>query len=289
VFEGNAPADVGQNARLAGLLESPRWGAAPAAVVAWLGDPVAIKDPTSILFRRQSGSNVLLVGQQEEQALAVMGSTLVSLAAQYGRDAVVFYVLDGTPADSVLAGVFEKLRSALPQDTNLVKWRGVAETIDALARQVTARQEGDPAAQPEIFVFIYGLQRYRLLRRSEEDFGFSMSSDEPKKANSSKQFADILRDGPGVGIHVITWVDTMASIERTLDRSSMREFDHRILFQMSAADSSNLIDSPAANKLGFYRALAYSEEQGVMEKFRPYALPSAGWLKTVGGALSRKI
>jgi hypothetical protein len=57
---------------------------------------------------------------------------------------------------------------------------------------------------------------------------------------------------------------------------------------MSAADSSNLIDSPAANKLGFYRALAYSEEQGVMEKFRPYALPEAQWLKSIAVALGRK-
>ena len=52
---------------------------------------------------------------------------------------------------------------------------------------------------------------------------------------------------------------------------------------MSAADSSALIDSPAANKLGLYRALAYSEEQGVMEKFRPYGLPSVEWLKDAWG------
>jgi hypothetical protein len=288
VFEGNAPADVRQNARLAAMLESPRWGSAPAAAVAWLGDPVAIKEPTSILFRRQSGSNVLLVGQQEEQALAVMELTLISLATQYPPGGALFYVLDGTPSDSILAGSFERLRAVLPQEAKLVEWRAVAETVNELAGQVAVRQEGDPVGQPEVFVFTYGLQRYRLLRRSEDDFGFSMSGDEPRKANPAKQFADILRDGPGVGIHVITWVDTVASIERTLDRSSMREFDHRILFQMSAADSSNLIDSPAANKLGFYRALAYSEEQGVMEKFRPYAVPTADWLNTVGAALSRK-
>ena len=73
-------------------------------------------------------------------------------------------------------------------------------------------------------------------------------------------------------------MDTPAAIDRTLDRGSLREFDNRVLFQMSAADSSNLIDSPAANKLGFYRALAYSEEQGFMEKFRPYALMEKQWL-----------
>jgi len=61
----------------------------------------------------------------------------------------------------------------------------------------------------------------------------------------------------------------------------MREFDNRILFQMSAADSSNLIDSPAANKLGMNRALAYSEEQGTTEKFRPYGLPTGDYLDHV--------
>jgi hypothetical protein len=58
-----------------------------------------------------------------------------------------------------------------------------------------------------------------------------------------------------------------------------------VLFQMSANDSSSLIDSPAANKLGFHRALAYSEEQGTVEKFRPYALPDPAWLERVGAAL----
>jgi ABC-type Zn uptake system ZnuABC Zn-binding protein ZnuA len=68
----------------------------------------------------------------------------------------------------------------------------------------------------------------------------------------------------------------------------MRELDNRILFQMSATDSSNLIDSPAANKLGANRALAYSEEQGSMEKFRPYALPNEKWLAEVKQTLVAK-
>ena len=68
----------------------------------------------------------------------------------------------------------------------------------------------------------------------------------------------------------------------------MREFDNRILFQMSASDSSNLIDSPAANKLGFHRALAFSEEQGVLEKFRPYAMPTKEWLADVKEKLSKR-
>ena len=57
---------------------------------------------------------------------------------------------------------------------------------------------------------------------------------------------------------------------------------------MSANDSSNLIDSPAGNKLGPNRALAYSEEQGTMEKFRPYALPTAQWLERVKASLAAR-
>jgi len=145
------------------------------------------------------------------------------------------------------------------------------------------------AAAP-IFLFICGLQRYRILRKSEDDFGgfsFGGSSDEPKPVDTGKQFGEILKEGPPVGVHTLAWADTATAVDRTLDRGSLREFDNRVLFQMSANDSSNLVDSPAANKLGFHRALAYSEEQGVMEKFRPYALPNEAFLAKVKDGLNR--
>jgi hypothetical protein len=55
----------------------------------------------------------------------------------------------------------------------------------------------------------------------------------------------------------------------------------RVLFQMSASDSSALIDAPVASKLGVHRAFYYSEERGQPEKFRPYALPTEEWLSQV--------
>src|SRR5206468_8792304 len=125
------------------------------------------------------------------------------------------------------------------------------------------------------------------LRKQEESFGFS-PSDEEKAPAADKQFADLMREGPHLGIHILTWCDTLVSVDRTLDRGAMREFDNRVLFQMSANDSSTLIDSPAANKLGMHRALAYSEEQGVLEKFRPYALPEWEWFQKVVVGLSQR-
>ena len=116
---------------------------------------------------------------------------------------------------------------------------------------------------------------------------FSVSSDE-KAESADKQFAEILREGPALGMHILTWSDMLNTAERTFDRQSLREFDHRVLLQMSAGDSSNLIDSPAANQLGFHRALYYSEENGVLEKFRPYALMSESLLKNITARFGAK-
>ena len=57
---------------------------------------------------------------------------------------------------------------------------------------------------------------------------------------------------------------------------------------MSANDSSTLIDSPAASQLGPNRALFSSEEQGRLEKFRPYGFPSDEWLAMVRTKLAAR-
>jgi hypothetical protein len=167
----------------------------------------------------------------------------------------------------------------------VVEYRAVPQAMNEIAAEVQRRQEGD-AGNADIFLFVYALQRYRALRKQEDSFSFS-TGDEAKAPAADKQFAEVLREGPANGVHVVAWADTAVALDRTLDRHSMREFDNRILFQMSASDSSNLIDSPAANKLGLHRALAYSEEQGVVEKFRPYGLPEAAWLEQVRQRLAR--
>jgi hypothetical protein len=291
VFEGNAPADVRKNARLAEMLAAPEAPQTVTVARAYVGEPVAIKEATAVTFRRQSGSNLILIGQQDEAATAILSAAMVSLAAQHpaaGPGAATFYVLDATPADSPLAGTFERVRASLPHDVRLVEWRAVPDAMNEIASELQARRDGVSTATGPVYVLVYGLQRYRILRKSEEEFSFSTDPDAEKKPDPGKQFADLIREGPAMGLHLLAWADTPIAVERTLERAALREFDHRILFQMSANDSSNLIDSPAANKLGFHRALAYSEEQGVLEKFRPYALPTGEWLEEVKEQLARR-
>jgi hypothetical protein len=251
-----------------------------------MGEPVSIKEPTAAVFRPQSGSNLLLVGQQDELALSIMSSVMVSLAAQHAPDTARLVVLDGTPADSPLASTLQRTTEALPLQSQHVQYREVDQAINALHEELERRMTDSHDQHATIYLFVYAIQRYRMLRHQEESFSFS--SDEEKKPQPDKQLARLITEGPSLGIHVITWADTAVTLDRTFERGVLREFDNRVLFQMSATDSSNLIDSPAANKLGQFRALSYSEEQGTAEKFRPYELPTPALLEEVKQALASK-
>jgi hypothetical protein len=287
VFEGNEAADYKTNHLMMEMISAQAYAPLVGPPLLWLGEPVAIKAPTAIPLRRQSGSNVLIVGQNEEGAMAMCAISMIGLAAQLPPKEAKFYLMDGTPTDGQLFGFLPSVAATLPHEVNNVEYRLVPEVVHELAEEMKRRQAGDAGAFGSIFVIVFGLQRFRPLRKSEDSFSFG-GGDEEAKPDPGKEFADLLREGPVNGIHFISWIDTATALDRTIDRGGMRELDNRVLFQMSATDSSNLIDSPMANKLGANRALAYSEEQGSMEKFRPYALPNPKWLEELKGILKGK-
>ena len=85
---------------------------------------------------------------------------------------------------------------------------------------------------------------------------------------------------------MITWCDTVNNLNRYFTHQILREFEMRVLFQMSPNDSGHMLDAPAASKLGPHRALFHSEEQNRLEKFRPYGIPTADWLATLHNQLA---
>jgi hypothetical protein len=261
------------------------------AATTWLGEAIAIKDPTAIVFRAQSGNNVALIGQQAEASLAMMMTMIVSLTAQHSpakheapENRPRFIVADGQAPDAPHAGLFNRLADYLTHKIEVVSPRDIATVIESVAAEVERRQSLREAELPPIYLFVYDLQRFRDLRKADDDFGFGRES----KPSPAKLFVQILKDGPASNVHVIVWSDSLNNMQRAFDRPTMREFESRVLFQMSVTDSSSLIDSPAASKLGPHRALLHSEEEGRLEKFRPYSLPDDQWLREVGEKLDRR-
>jgi DNA segregation ATPase FtsK/SpoIIIE, S-DNA-T family len=226
---------------------------------------------------------VLVVGQNDEAALSMMIMSVLSIAAQHppaGPQTSRFYLLDGSQVDSALAGQLGRLKDIVPHPITNVSWRDLAATYGQLAAEIKRRQESTSDDQTPMYIFIFDIARFRDLRKSDDDFGYSRY-DEDKPAPPAKLFTDVLRDGPPVGIHTMVWCDSVNNMNRTFDRQGIKEFENRILFQMSANDSSTLIDTPAGSKLGENRALYYSEEENKIEKFRPYGLPELAWLEGV--------
>lgn len=287
VFEGNIPADPRTNEPLARLLsgeQEPEYIHAPNA---WLGAAVAIKEPTSMPLVRQTGSNLLLVGHREEAALGVLATSLVALAAQDRSEETGlarFVVLDGTRVDAPEAGFWPRFGRQFGREVTVAAPRDAARVIAEIDEEVRRRQEGGIEDAPAVYVVAYDLGRFRDLRREEDDFGFGMGEEKPP--SPGKQFANILREGPPVGVHLLMWCDSYNNVIRALDRQGLRDVDYRVVFQMNATDSSNLIDTPIASRLGVHRAILYNEGRGTVEKFRPYGLPTDEWMATVRAQLA---
>jgi S-DNA-T family DNA segregation ATPase FtsK/SpoIIIE len=267
VYEGNQPVYLRDNTAYKDTSNDTK----PVAAKIWLGGAMAIKEDTFATIRPASASNVLIVGQQDETTTGMIASTLASLQAQYNKNDATFTLLDGTPADSSHAGMLKKSTSAMECSVTNVGVREVEGAMATMHAELQRRMKGSAVNAPDQFLIINAMHRYRDLRRNEDDYGFSMN-DEEKAKTPAQVLAELLKEGPTLGMHTIITTDTLANLNRALDRQSIREFDMRVLLQMGGNDSTNLIDMPDASKLGMHRALLYSEETGTIEPFRPYAL-----------------
>ena len=117
---------------------------------------------------------------------------------------------------------------------------------------------------------------------------FLDAGEQLRTSEARKVLADLASEGGATGIHLLAGVDTWNNVSRWLPRKVMAEFEMRMLFQMSANDSANLIDSPAAGNLGLHRALLYNAALGTVETFRPYAEPESAWWQECGELLKPK-
>ena len=292
VFEGNVAADPLRNGVLTSLLESTlcdttHFMAGDDSVSIWLGESVSLTGPTCVPFVRRSGANLLLVGQDQASLRGMILAGLAATTAQSRRNqepeaslkACICSALNETGTRTF----WEMSLAPLGESIRLIGADRVNDSMSELVSEIQRRQS-DMVCASSIFFVIDDLSRFRGLKRSDDDFGFG-SYDRNAAPTPAQQFATILRDGPAVGIHVIVACDSAGVVERWLGRQAVREFDMRVLFQMSAADSSNLIDSPAASRLGVNRALLHFEDRGTTEKFRPYGALSEAWKELVSRTL----
>ncbi len=273
VFEGNLPAQFDKSA--AALSQAFPISKSPRIL---LGDAVAIAPPTSVSLQKRSGANLLIIGPQPEPALGMlMASTITAGATPKTR----VFVIDPTPDDDAMYGRISAAITASDINAQLVTHHKADEIVSEINQTIIER--GEHAGDPIILV-LAGIHRLRSLRKSDD---YSFSRDDSSEAQSSdKSLANILREGPAVGVWTLAWCDTLTNVERAMERSTVREFGLRALMQMSASDSAALVDSSIASTLGANRAILADDVAGTLQKFIPIDLPNASTAKAAAQHLA---
>jgi S-DNA-T family DNA segregation ATPase FtsK/SpoIIIE len=254
-FEGSAPSD---------LSEMPPT-TNPQAL--WVGQSSSLSGAAMVPLLPSAGGNLLIIGQNREAAAATCGALLVGLA---GDPSARLLTLDGEDAEGPFAG----LTSALAPLTQRFAAKDAGTVLGELNTVLERRQNGDDSQRSPILLVVFALQRQRALRIDEDGDFAGGSGRKPAEI-----LATLLANGAEYGIHLVVWCDSLSSLQRSLGRRALRDFDARILFQMAAADSAELIDEDSASRLGLHTALLAIESDGRREKFRPCSLPSMTLLR----------
>lgn len=282
VFEGNELAHIGDCGRLTVALHTSDWPQAQKSVDLLLGEPIAIMPPVAALLRRQSGRNLMILTREESEGVGICIAAALSILSQQSPHKARIFIADFTTADSEWASHAAEIAGSFP--TKIVvtnRQRDFSTMLAGVAKEVQARSDGT-AGMDSVYLILQGMHRIKALREDDED---------ENGHNAVDLLKAILRDGPEVGVHVISWADTWGNATRGLDRKAIGEFGLRVAAVMESGDSLNFIDNQAASKISKpHRALFYDEDRpGQLVAFRPYAMPSATWLKETGERLKSRV
>lgn len=281
VFEGNGPSRLDEDGDLADLLGRIP-GEKDRRLRACVGQASSLNGATQVDLLGAAGGNLLILGQNREAAATTCGAIILGLAARHSVGGIRLLALDGEDREAPFAVLHGRLAACLPHAPLRHEARGVTEVLAELATLLEARQSGADTQRVPVVLTVFALQRLRNLRPDDDAYG--RAGDEPP----AERFARILANGPEYGIHTVVWCDSLASAQRGLSRRSMRDFDARILFQMSASDSGELIDDDGASRLGLHTAILSVLSEGRREKFRPFAIPDQGFLDLVATTLGAR-
>jgi len=286
VFEGNEAARIEGCLPLQQNIQSDRWLINPKSADGWLGEPIAIKPPATARFRRQGGSNLLIVTRDEQQGVGTVLAALVSLLTQYEPGAAKFFIMNMTTADSEWNELPDSIKDLFPHEIQLVGRRNLVSVLQSLATLADERANEEHSSFQEVFLLFLGLHRARDLRDEYDGASSYFKSGDDATPDAKALFAKVMREGPESGIHVIAWCDAYSNVTR-IDRRLIGEFAMRVAGAMSSDDSQHVIDDSLASKLDRpHRAILFDEERpGQLEKFRPYAIPEIDWFRSMGEKL----
>ena len=268
-----------------------------------VGEPLKIINNMKMVFKQKQGSNMLVIGNDEQKARTLFTFAILSLSlhaltknSYQCPKSPKIYLFDYAPLE-----VFEErddtlltLAKSLP---NFIKYIPFDESEEAMKElyQVFKQREKGKEQNDELHMMVYGLQRARNLRSSDvykknviieefDEFGESAylasrnhPSQELLNVKPYDMFINLLQRGAMYGINAIIWEDNFKLFVNSY-ADMLPNFDMRIAFTMPDDDSIDFIEAVDGSKIGEDGAIySYYGNQ----KFRPYKKPDSEWIETI--------
>jgi hypothetical protein len=228
--------------------------------------------PVEVALARRPGTNLAIGVADPVSGQGMVASCVVS-AARAAPPGSSVHVVDLMPLEDGFAAAMAALAGHAP--VRIGRRRNLAEVIDAVRNQLVNRlaRPGDQAP-PSLFAI--------------NGFVPPGPGGDGSPAELVRHLAQIVHDGPAVGIHTVLWGDG-DDIAEVIGAELWSSFALRVLGPTDPARSRALIDSAAAGDLAPNQAVLYDEPSARMTRFRPFALPRADWVGSLGnGSAARQ-
>lgn len=238
----------------------------PTKLVFWIGEPVAIDSDVTILLNKQSGSNVLIAGFEENITFKVVSGMLYSFIRQCNNSNLSFRIFDfyNQEEDNSYQNL-QQLISLIPNNIEQASSKDI-EVLDLLSnlkKEIEKRLQSD---KKQFFPFIcnifISIQRGRIFRKA----GYNISE-------ATKLFNYILKEGPDVNVFSIVHFDTYDNLLRSFESNILREFNHMVTGKLNNENSIAILGNNKAATLGNNRCLYYDDVNNKLQKFKPYEIP----------------
>lgn len=230
-----------------------------------IGDSGTIVNNTYIPLNEEHGSNILLVGSDQEQAKQILQSAIISFTYQTHSSSKVKLL------------TFPKIRNSIQGLSayvdNRLEFVDPDNMINELIQADNLIQErlssNDDTYDPILFLF-FGIGR---ISKINQPLGDNLRDVKRNITTTASLITSIIKDGSKVGIHSIIWVEQYAEMNifgRQLDDLKLRIALHGLTIdgirKTLELDAIHKINLPNADQ-AYYRNLGFSEE---FERFTPY-------------------
>jgi len=277
----------------------PNWLSAERPTIMWLGQDFSVRGQASVIFRRRTDENAMIIGGMNVARFGMLGAGIASIALNKTPSEIEFIMLDrsipGTEWSELLTRMAKNTLEPAGFKVEIYREnRDVEKVLDQILQILSHRKamnESDLQYEPEVFCVFTELDRVDDLRRPA---GSYTSSESPLGEKLNR----ICQEGSSLGIHTIMTFSNVRPMTHVIDeRRGLAHFRHRIALQMAEEESLTFVRSRRAATLQSEGqqpivALYMDTDNDTNIRFKPYSLEATisydEQMKRVGQRLAQR-